>query len=102
MGFDQERPLGNREEGGRTALPMWIYFMEEALHTVPDHRLDPPDGLVTVRINPETGEQARAGDPGAIFEIVLAESPPPAPVTDSGLDPYTDTGEEEEDEESLF
>jgi penicillin-binding protein 1A len=31
VGFDQERPLGADEEGARTALPMWIYFMREAL-----------------------------------------------------------------------
>ena len=31
VGFDQERPLGSGEEGARTALPMWIYFMREAL-----------------------------------------------------------------------
>ena len=31
VGFDQERPLGRDEEGSRTALPMWIYFMREAL-----------------------------------------------------------------------
>ena len=35
VGFDQERPLGSDEEGSRTALPMWIYFMREALRGVP-------------------------------------------------------------------
>jgi penicillin-binding protein 1A len=50
VGFDQERPLGAGEEGARTALPMWIYFMREALAGVPDHRLPMPDGVVTARI----------------------------------------------------
>src|SRR5205814_2350789 len=27
VGFDQERPLGESEEGARTALPIWIQFM---------------------------------------------------------------------------
>ena len=28
VGFDQERSLGEREEGGRTALPIWVHFMQ--------------------------------------------------------------------------
>ena len=31
VGFDQERSLGETEEGARTALPIWICFMREAL-----------------------------------------------------------------------
>ena len=31
VGFDQFRPLGGNEQGGRTAMPMWIDFMREAL-----------------------------------------------------------------------
>ena len=30
-GFDLERPLGEGEEGSRTAVPIWINFMREAL-----------------------------------------------------------------------
>jgi penicillin-binding protein 1A len=55
VGFDQERPLGRYEEGGRTALPMWIYYMDEALDGVPEHSMQRPPGIVDVRINPETG-----------------------------------------------
>lgn len=55
VGFDQERPLGRYEEGGRTALPMWIYYMDEALDGVPENSMQRPPGIVDVRINPETG-----------------------------------------------
>lgn len=55
IGFDQERPLGRYEEGSRTALPMWIYFMGEALESLPEHQMQRPSGIVDVRINPETG-----------------------------------------------
>lgn len=55
IGFDQERPLGRYEEGGRTALPMWIYFMGEGLAGIPEHVMQRPPGIVDVRINPETG-----------------------------------------------
>ncbi len=72
VGFDQERTLGPREEGARTALPMWIYFMGEALRGTPQHRATVPAGLVTMRISPETGEPAGPGDPQAIFETFIA------------------------------
>ena len=51
MGFDQERSLGENEEGGRTALPMWIYFMEEALRGRPEHRLPEPPGVVRMWVS---------------------------------------------------
>jgi penicillin-binding protein 1A len=76
VGFDQERSLGPREEGARTALPMWIYFMGEALKGTPQHRLPTPAGLVTMRISTETGGPARPGESGTIFETFLANHTP--------------------------
>jgi penicillin-binding protein 1A len=69
VGFDQERSLGAREEGSRTALPMWIYFMAEALKGVPDAPLPRPAGVVTARISASTGLLALAGTPDATFEL---------------------------------
>ena len=77
VGFDQERSLGNLEEGGRTALPMWIYFMREALRGRPEQRLGMPEGVVTARVSPLTGALAAPGDPDAFFEFFLADHPPP-------------------------
>jgi penicillin-binding protein 1A len=72
VGFDQERSLGRGEEGGRTALPIWMYFMGEALAGVPERRLPQPEGIVSARISPDTGELAGADDPRAMFEVFLA------------------------------
>ena len=69
VGFDQERTLGAREEGSRTALPMWIYFMAEALKGVPEAPLPRPAGIVTARISASTGLLALAGTPDAMFEL---------------------------------
>ena len=69
VGFDQERSLGPREEGGRTALPMWLYFMADALHGVPETPLPRPPGIVTARISAETGMLASSGEPGSMFEL---------------------------------
>jgi len=68
VGFDQDRSLGPGEEGGRTAVPIWTYFMREALAGTPRHPVPVPDGLVTVRINPETGLLASADNPNGIME----------------------------------
>lgn len=76
VGFDQHSPLGKNEYGGSAALPIWIDFMQEALKGKPNtHKAQPP-GMVTVRINPETGERARIDDPDAIFETFRAEFVP--------------------------
>jgi len=76
VGFDQERSLGAREEGSRTALPIWKYFMADALAGSPDATIPRPPGLVTVRIDPQTGRLAPAGYPGAIFEIFREDHVP--------------------------
>lgn len=88
VGFDQERSLGPREEGARTALPMWIYFMAEALKGTPQHRLAAPSGLVTMRISTETGGPARPGEAGTIFETFLAGHTPTSEA--NAGDPETD------------
>lgn len=77
VGFDQPQPLGRGEVGGRAALPMWMDFMKVALDGVKEEIPERPPGLVTVRIDPETGKLAAAGAPEAIFEMVPAESVPP-------------------------
>ena len=71
IGYDQERSLGEYEEGGRTALPLWIYFMEQALKDRPEHRLPEPPGVVRRWVSRSSGAPAPAGSPGAIFEVFL-------------------------------
>jgi penicillin-binding protein 1A len=97
VGFDQERPLGAREEGGRTALPMWIRFMETALDGAPESLPPKPGGLVTVRISPDSGRLARTGDIDAIFETFRTDQIPD-PEEDAATSPYGPT----EDEGPIF
>jgi penicillin-binding protein 1A len=68
VGFDQFRPLGGNEQGGFTAIPMWIDFMRAALTGKPEHELPRPPGIVEYRINPTTGLIASDGAPNSIFE----------------------------------
>ncbi len=85
VGFDTPKPLGNRETGARAALPMWIKYMREALREEPEAQLQQPPGIVSVLIDPETGEPARSGDPDAVFEYFLADQVPER-RTDGGSD----------------
>jgi penicillin-binding protein 1A len=68
VGFDSNRPLGVSEQGARTALPMWIDFMREALAGTAERRPRRPPGIVEYRINPTTGLIAPDGAPNTIFE----------------------------------
>jgi len=83
VGFDKPKPLGARETGGRAALPMWIEFMRVGLQGLPEHSLEQPPGLVTVRIDPETGLLAGANNPEGIFETFRSESVPQRRTEDS-------------------
>jgi len=76
VGFDQERSLGETEEGAKTALPIWMQFMREALRGVPEAKRAMPDGLVTLRISPETGMLASGENPDAILETFMTEHLP--------------------------
>jgi penicillin-binding protein 1A len=84
VGFDQERPLGEGEEGSRTALPIWIQFMREALKGVPEQHRPMPEGLVTLRISPDTGTLVSAENPDGVPEIFMASHLPAAADADSG------------------
>ena len=86
VGFDQERPLGRYEEGGRTALPMWIYYMDEALDGVAEHAMQRPPGIVDVRINPETG-LVTSDSRNSVFEKFRIDEVPERDVEESTWQP---------------
>src|SRR6185312_15030086 len=89
VGYDQERSLGETEEGARTALPIWVDFMHHALQDVPERSRPMPSGLVTLRISPETGVLASAENPNAILETFMINHLPTAAATT--LDPSQPT-----------
>jgi penicillin-binding protein 1A len=70
-GFDQDRSLGEGEEGARVAVPTWTYFMHEALAHAPKHGVPVPDGIVAARISPETGLLASSDNPNSIIEYFI-------------------------------
>lgn len=75
VGYDQVQSLGD-EQAATVALPIWIDFMKPVLQDTPESMMAQPDGLVTVRINRDTGLRAGPDEPGTIFEIFRAENIP--------------------------
>jgi len=76
VGFDNYTPLGRKEFGGTAALPIWIQYMREALRDSPEVERPLPAGIVHVRIDPDTGQLANAGQRNAIFEYFREEHVP--------------------------
>jgi penicillin-binding protein 1A len=112
VGYDDSLPLGPREEGSRTALPIWIEFVRIALRGVPEHQMPRPEGIVSVKIDRRTGCPARAGQANVIFEVFREGHVPNCERFEEVTDPFNNAAgidpepvpEEEEDKapESLF
>jgi penicillin-binding protein 1A len=77
-GFDQDRTLGEGEQGARVSVPTWTYFMKEALAGTARHGVPIPDGIVSVRISPKTGLLASSDDPNGIMEKFVEGNLPKA------------------------
>jgi penicillin-binding protein 1A len=77
VGFDEEKSLGAREEGGNTALPIWVHFMREALRSQPERALPRPAGLVDLRVSGRTGYVTDPSDPEGVVETFMVEHLPP-------------------------
>jgi penicillin-binding protein 1A len=102
IGFDQERSLGEHEEGAKTALPMWIYFMEEALRDSPEQPPPEPPGVVRMWVSRDSGAPTHAGAPGAQFEAFLETHAPQPGAIDYSDDVGAESVEPATTDESLF
>lgn len=74
VGHDQPQRIGRGEVGGRAALPIWVDVMRVALEGVADDFPAPPASVMSVRIDPNTGERAGGGTPNSVFEFVPVDS----------------------------
>ena len=75
IGFDAPQTLGRNETGAQAALPIWMGYMSVALDKVPEQVFAPPDGVIGVRINPETGLKVADAQPG-LLDYFYQEFPP--------------------------
>ncbi|RUO72252.1 penicillin-binding protein 1A [Pseudidiomarina sediminum] len=72
----EEQPISGAEAGAKTALPMWIEFMEVAVQEVEAAPFQVPPGLVSARIDLETGKLSRASDYTTRFEYFIPGTAP--------------------------
>lgn len=68
IGYDDNRPLGDGESGGRVAGPVFKSFMEQALEQMPTPPFRVPPDVNLVRINAKTGKLAKPNDETVILE----------------------------------
>jgi penicillin-binding protein 1A len=102
LGHDQVEPLGAGETGGRAALPMWMEYMGYALEGTPPRFPEQPGGLVSVRIDPETGLLPAPGQSSTLFEIFRPDQVPTESRTAVVVVPHGGADGEAPSEEPLF
>lgn len=73
-GYDEPRPLGNNETGGRVALPIWMDYMGPVLKGVPVAEYKLPNAVTIAKINSNSGFRDPSGD---ISEFFFSEQLPP-------------------------
>jgi penicillin-binding protein 1A len=89
IGFDANTTLGYGETGGKTALPVWMEYMQSAVAKYGAPDFITPDGITNILVNKETGKPLRSGESGGFMES-FAE----------GMDPSSSTGYLEPQDES--
>ncbi len=102
VGFDEPKSL--KEGGSRAAIPIWMKFMGNALRKIPPYVLVPPNGIVSVKIDPKTGLLAYPDQSNAIFEIFREDTVPTQVAPDTGAEVVTVemTPKEDSNNEALF
>ena len=79
VGLDDNQPLGL--SGTQAALPIWTAFMMRALGGRTSGGFEPPEGIVFVDIDRDTGKVAVPGCPRVFHESFLAGTAPTEPCT---------------------
>lgn len=84
VGFDDHRPLGMEETGGRAALPIWMAFMEKALKLHPPQPFPVPSSIVFARVDEASGKLSAPGDAEGKQEPFLPGTVPTGVAQPSG------------------
>lgn len=71
VGYDVQRPIGSKETGGRTALPIWLNFMKEVVADTPEQDFRIPAGVAFATIDGLTGRPASPNAANAIREAFI-------------------------------
>lgn len=97
VGFDNPRPMGRAETGGRVAAPVVREFFEHTVATRPPIPFRRPPGIRIVRVNAETGQLAQPGDLNVIEEAFRPGTEPTGERSVIGADGFNTQTDESED-----
>lgn len=91
------------EDGAKAAQPAWIRFMEQALKDLPEQSMPIPEGIVTVRIDRDSGKLSKRTDTSTMFEyFVTGTEPKTYDVKSDLLDPFASDEEKTDKVEEIF
>ncbi len=63
VGFDDMKPLGNSEQGGRTAAPIWLEYMKDVVKVEKQGEFYIPENIIFDYANPKTGLMVSESNP---------------------------------------
>lgn len=86
------------EAGAKSAQPAWITFMKAALPTLAEEPFEPPEGIVSVRIDKATGKLTTKTDRSSEFEYFINGTQPTEYVTEDNSGDILDGSDTEEEE----
>lgn len=91
--------ISGAESGAKTAQPAWVDYMGVALKGTPEAPIEPPEGLVSVRIDLATGLLSHKNDYTSRFEYFIKGTSPTKYVLQQPTNVFE---EETKTEEELF
>lgn len=94
VGYDQNvTPLGVREQGGRTALPIWMAYQKRALAGLEEPDWAVPDNICVHSIHKETGKRVPGSDPqSTLAPFVCGTEPEHENAVPGAADSFRDDG----------
>jgi len=75
LGLDDFKTMGRDQYGGDVALPIFVEFMEPALESYPPTEYEKPEGVVFLKVDPNTGLLAREGEPSVRVPFLKTRQP---------------------------
>jgi len=87
VGFDEGQSLGHGETGGRTALPIWLAFIQKALQGQAAQEFPKPQRVIQERIDPSSGLLAGDTVPGRLEWFIEGTEPTESVTPHEDVDP---------------
>jgi penicillin-binding protein 1A len=98
VGYDDHRPLGRKETGGRTAIPIFNEIIKLAVKKR-KNSFKMGGGIVSRLIDPKTGKAVFPGTKGAVSEYFLSGTEPGLPVAPPSIVPEDNDDDDDDSDD---